>query len=809
MDAQLGSSRQLHKFGGSSLADAVAFRRTANILRSYSRSGDLVVVSAAGKTTDHLFAWTKYIEKDGRLAHDEILWLRQYQSQLIESLFTPEDAQPLLEVLYAELSKITALGDQEETLSAAKKAWVIGHGEYWSHRILSAYLNKNDIPSVAVDAREFLRCERAAIPEVDEEKSRPLLQIQLQQHTDKHIIIPGFIAQNDKGHTVLLGRKGSDYSATMIGALANVSKVTLWHDVAGVHSADPRLVSDACLLPLLRLDEASELARLALPVLHMRALQPVANSEINLTLRSCMNPSSSTQIARVLATGRGAKTITSRQDISVIHIKVREGVGLESVRDDIRHHLEDAQLLPLTFEVQPDIGLNYAYTEELAPSVFEFLQELDLPIDISLHDGFSMIAAVGSGVGSNPIQTHGFYSQIKSQPVEFVSNGDNAISLIAVLRGDISQELLEAMHSKLFQTQKRVGIIACGKGKIGGTWIKLFAKEQEKLAQRHGMSFDLIGVTDQTSYLIDFDGLDPNTVLDEYRDKAQAYEDGVLWLSHLTNHGYDEIVVIDMTASHELATHYVQIAEHGYHLISANKRAGASPTPIYKAIKSAFEKTGRYWFSNATVGGGLPINYAVRDLNASGDEIHSLSGIFSGTLSWLFLQYDGSVPFTYFLEQAWQQGLTESDPRVDLTGKDVKRKLIILAREAGIDIEPDSIHVESLVPDEYLDMDLDDFFDEAELLNQQMEDRIRKAQQNQQVLRYMARLDKDGNASVRLEALPDNHALAGLLPCDHIFAIKSGWYPDNPLVVRGPGSGRHVSAGAIQSDLHRLAQHII
>lgn len=809
MDAQLGSSRQLHKFGGSSLADVVAFRRTANILRSYSRCGDLVVVSAAGKTTDHLLAWTKYIEKDGRLAHDEILWLRQYQSQLIESLFTQEEAQPLLEALYAELSKIVALGDQEETLSAAQKAWVIGHGEYWSHRILSAYLNKNEIPAVAIDAREFLRTERAAIPVVDEDKSQPLLQAQLEKYKDRHIIIPGFVAQNNKGHTVLLGRKGSDYSATMIGALANVSKVTLWHDVAGVHSADPRLVPDACLLPLLRLDEASELARLAVPVLHMRALQPVANSEINLMLRSCMNPSSSTQIARVLATGRGAKTITSRKDVSVIHIKVRKNAELEPVRDEICRLLDQSQLLPLTFEVQPDIGLKYAYTEEVAPSVFEFLQKLDLPIDISVQDGFSMVAAVGSGVGSNPIQTHGFYYQLKNQAVEFVSNGDNAISLIAVLRGELSQELLEAMHNQLFQAQKRVGIIVCGKGKIGSTWIKLFAKEQEKLTQRHDMSFDLIGVTDRTSYLVDFDGLDPTTVLDDYRNKAFAYDEGKHWLSYFTNHGYDEVVVIDVTASHDLATDYVRIAEQGYHLISANKRAGASPTPIYKAIKSAFEKTGRYWFSNATVGGGLPINYAVRDLNASGDEIHSLSGVFSGTLSWLFLQYDGSVPFTYFLEQAWQQGLTESDPRVDLTGKDVKRKLIILAREAGLDIEPDDMHVESLVPDEYLDMDLDDFFDEAELLNQQMENRIRKAQQNQQVLRYMARLDRDGNASVRLEALPDNHALAGLLPCDHIFAIKSGWYRDNPLVVRGPGSGRHVSAGAIQSDLHRLAQHII
>lgn len=808
MGAQSGQFRQLHKFGGSSLADTACYQRLVNIIRSFSQPGDLIVVSAAGKTTNHLLAWTKYLEKDGRLAHDEILWLRQYHSQLIESLFEKEEAHSLLETFYSELSEIVALGDKG-ALSASQKAWAIAHGESWSHRLVSAYLNKYELPSVALDAREFLRTERAALPEVDRDKSRPLLEKQLENYGDKRIVIPGFIAQNEKGHTVLLGRNGSDYSATMIGALAGVSQVTLWHEISGVFSADPQVVSNACLLPLLRLDEASELARLAAPVLHSRTLQPVASSAINLALRSCHHPDSgSTHVARVLATGRGAKTITSLEDVCVINIKVRSDMNLEQVRDEIRTRLTKAQLLPLTFEVQPDIGLKYAYTGEIAPSAFEFLQQQDLPVDVSLQDGFSMIAAVGSGVGSNAMQTHGFYYQLKSQPVEFISNGDNAISLIAVLRGALPDDLLETMHDQLFQAQKRVGIILCGKGKIGSTWLNLFAQEQEKLAQRHGMSFNLIGVVDKEHYLIDLDGLDPNKVLKNFSAEAQPFKDKSLF-SYFTNHGYDETVIIDVTGSPDFAAEYEQIAELGYHLISANKIAGASESHIYNAVKDAFQKTGRYWLSNATVGGGLPVNYAVRDLNMSGDTIHSLYGVFSGTLSWLFLLYDGSMPFIYLLEQAWQQGLTESDPREDLTGKDVKRKLVILAREAGFDIEPDAVCVESLIPEEYLDMDLDDFFDQAEKLNEQMEDRVRKAQEGQKVLRYIARLDKDGKASVGLEALPDNHALAGLLPCDHIFAIKSNWYRDNPLVIRGPGSGREMTAGAIQSDLNQLAQRII
>ncbi len=270
---------------------------------------------------------------------------------------------------------------------------------------------------------------------------------------------------------------------------------------------------------------------------------------------------------------------------------------------------------------------------------------------------------------------------------------------------------------------------------------------------------------------------------------------------------YDEAVVLDVTASKELAQRYVEIAQQGIHLISANKVAGSADSQYYHQVQDAFAKIGRHWLYNATVGAGLPINHTVRDLRESGDEIVALSGgIFSGgTLSWLFQQFDGSVPFNDLVDLAWQQGLTEPDPRSDLDGSDVMRKLVILARESGLDIEPDSVKVESLVPEELRELSLDDFFDNGALLSEILQERLTKAQRNDQVLRYVARLEKNGKATVGVEALSREHALANLLPCDNIFAIESKWYKDNPLVIRGPGAGREVTAGAIQSDLNRLA----
>ena len=255
----MATFRQLHKFGGSSLANPECYQRVVNILREYSSATDLVVVSAAGKTTNRLIEFVEALDKDGRIAHECLQTLRQFQLELIEVLLEGELAVQLTATIQQEF---TALGELTAPLSEVQKAQVLGHGEVWSSRLLAALLCQNDLQAVAQDARAFLRAEVGAQPEVDRARSYPLIKEVLAQHTHCRVVITGFMAQNTEGETVLLGRNGSDYSATVIGALAEVERVTIWSDVAGVYSADPRLVSDACLLPLLRLDEASETAQM-------------------------------------------------------------------------------------------------------------------------------------------------------------------------------------------------------------------------------------------------------------------------------------------------------------------------------------------------------------------------------------------------------------------------------------------------------------------------------------------------------------------------------------------------------------------
>ncbi|CNG24519.1 bifunctional aspartate kinase II/homoserine dehydrogenase II [Yersinia enterocolitica] len=799
------TGRQLHKFGGSSLADVKCYLRVANIMANYSHPGDLMVVSAAGSTTNQLISWLKLSQTDRLSAHQVQQNLRRYQHDLISGLLSPEMAEPLISEFIHDLERLAGLLDNK--VDDAIYAEVVGHGEIWSARLMSAVLNKLDMAADWLDARSFLRAERAAQPQIDEGRSYPLLQQLMAQHPHQRLVVTGFISRNNAGETVLLGRNGSDYSATQVGALAGVERVTIWSDVAGVYSADPRKVKDACLLPLLRLDEASELARLAAPVLHTRTLQPVSGSDIDLQLRCSYQPEQgSTRIERVLASGSGAKIVTSHDDVCLIELQIAGHHDFSLAQKEIDLLLKRAQIKPLATGIHPDRNLlQLCYTSEVVNSALRVLEDATLPGKLSLREGLALVALVGAGVSKNPLHSHRFYQQLKDQPVEFIWQAEDGISLVAVLRLGPTEHLIQGLHQSLFRAEKRIGLMLFGKGNIGARWLELFAREQKNISARSGFEFVLAGVVDSRRSLLSYDGLDASRTLAFYDDEAKEQDEESLFL-WMRAHPFDDLVVLDVTASESLAEQYLDFASYGFHVISANKLAGASSSNNYRQIRDAFAKTGRHWLYNATVGAGLPVNHTVRDLRDSGDSILAISGIFSGTLSWLFLQFDGTVPFTELVDQAWQQGLTEPDPRVDLSGQDVMRKLVILAREAGYDIEPNQVRVESLVPAGADVGSVDQFFENGEALNQQMIQRLEAANEMGLVLRYVARFDANGKARVGVEAVRADHPLASLLPCDNVFAIESRWYRDNPLVIRGPGAGRDVTAGAIQSDLNRLAQ---
>ncbi|PJG59038.1 bifunctional aspartate kinase/homoserine dehydrogenase II [Aeromonas cavernicola] len=797
-----GKRRHVHKFGGSSLADPVCYRRVAAIVEQQVNGDELVVVSAAGKTTNRLIQLVELAEAGDEAAGEAITALQSYQQSLIDGLLEGPLQHELSQQLADDMQLIAKT--LEGHFDRFERNGLLAFGEVWSARLLAALLTSRGDKAIWLDARSFLRAEDGALVKVDTALSSELLKARLAEHLGR-IVVTGFIAADMSGRSLLLGRNGSDYSASLLALLADGESTTIWSDVAGVYSADPRRVKEARLLERLSLAEANELARLGSSVLHSRTLQPVADSRQRLTLRCSYNPDEGcTHILRRAPRSGGARIVSSVDHIALIELKVLPQAHYEQAVATIEAHLARHRLNPLTLQRQADRRiLRLAYTLEVAEGAFDILRDFQLQgsfTGLIQKEGYSLVALVGAGVTDNAEQCHRFYQLLADQPLEFVHVAKDGLSLVAVLRQVVLEPLLITLHSALFSRPTRVGLVLFGKGNIGGHWLGLYAREKARLEHELNLALTLYGVFSSEGGQLDEEGLDPLKLPDGTLRP-------LIWpelLTQLEQHSFDTLIALDITASETVSRYYPDFAQLGIHIIAANKFAGAADSEFYQRVKQSCRDHQVQWRYNATVGAGLPVQSSIQMLRQSGDRIKGVSGIFSGTLSWLFQQYDGSRPFSELVDEAWQQGLTEPDPREDLSGQDVRRKLLILAREAGFALDSADITLENLVPAALRNASAEQFMDRLNELDEPILSAFEEARRVGKVLRYVARIEHDGKARVGLEVLEPHHPFANLLPCDNVFAIESDCYRSNPLVIQGPGAGRDVTAAAIQYDLWQI-----
>lgn len=789
----------VHKFGGSSLANPQCIQRVLEIIRQHCQLNDIVVVSANGKTTDYLFTLLNFNE-EGDFT-ESLTALEQQQSALISELLNEKSAKQLTQLLAKDIAQLA------QWLSSGLNQHrndILAFGELWSARLLSALLNEKICPSTAIDARDFLVIDNEQACSVD----HALSSVQLKTHLQfgKLAVVTGYISKDSRGKTCTLGRNGSDYSATIMASLVGACNVTLWTDVDGIYSADPRVVPNARKLHRLPNGVAKELGRLGNPVLHAKTLTPLVNESLS---HHCHLHVASSFDAQVSGTEIGKFGHIAKQELSVTYLNdLLLAKSVSFIGDNYAQAL--SEFSPICADSkQGFVVINQTQQKALS----QWLASHDVEVTFK---PVAIIATVGYNVAQRGDVKARFKRSLNSAQSLCLMASDNNHSVIAILPEPCSTELLNNVHHDIIKDSRHIGLVIAGLGNIGERFIELLPAQLNRIYALENIY--LVGLLSSKKALINNDGIDVNQALDLFKKEAKPYDYEQV-LSWLSNHPYDDLIVVDITPSEDFSLLYHDFFKQGIHVIGANKWAASSTTEHYNKLVNTADKHNSLWLGNTTVGAGLPINYAITDLNNSGDNITAIAGVFSGTLSWLFETYDGSIAFSALLLNALEQGITEPDPREDLSGRDVQRKLLILARMAGFELSLDDIDCQNLVPQALHQLTKEDFLARANELDDYFASALVDAKSKDCCIRYVARLsvseyEKGVNdsekiqAKVSLEVLSKTDAFANLTPCDNIFQISSDWYQENPLIIRGPGAGRDVTAGGLHSDLVNICQQL-
>lgn len=790
----------LHKFGGSSLADADCYRRVAHILLTHGHSDDLVVVSAAGKSTNFLYKLLS-LKTNRQLWQEELHDLIQYQQNLIEQLLSSEAARSLRECLSTDKAQLMSLLSLDH-INEYQSHQVVSFGERWSARLLAALLRGSDVAAIDIDARTLLIADEGVVPQIQASVSRQRVQDLLAAHPNERIVITGFICAKDSGETLLLGRNGSDYSATLMASLADIERVTIWTDVEGVFNADPNKINDAKLLKSLSLNEADRLAHLGSPVLHNRTLQPLFDTQVSLAVRSSYAPHTDFTLIAPKSSSASAPVVTNLSSVSLL--KVNFNGELSALLADFKA----AELAPLAYWSISHGKVELAFTHENEKQAQALLQRLCsayLINDVSVRTDFGLVALVSADA---QLYRRGF-ARLLSRDAKSLFNDE--LSLVTLVPPSQVNLLTQKVHRRCAGPRKRIGVLLLGAGNIGSAWIDLFHQAQKSLNKELEASVELIGIVSSKKGLISNDAIDLTQWRSQFENEGMAWQFEGLF-SALDEIECDELIALDISASMELTLRYSEFFSRGIHMVSANKLAGSGPLSFYNELKSQLGNRRLFWRYNASCGAGLPVQHALNDLHHSGDSIQAVGGVFSGTLCWLFEHFDGVKPFSQLVLEAKALGLTEPDPRDDLSGRDMQRKLLILAREIGLSLDLDDITLRSLVPEALATLPLAQFIERIGELDVPLQQQFDAAQEQNQALRYIAALDDVGGqlkAEVSLQWVDASHAYANLTPGDNVFVIRSQFYQDNPLIIRGPGAGREVTAAAMQSDLAHICHDLL
>ena len=686
--------------------------------------------------------------------------------------------------------------------------------------------------------------------DLDYEHSNANLDKWVQLHgVPKITVCTGFVARNPQGQATTLKRNGSDYSATIMGALLRSARITIWTDVDGVYSADPRKVPEAVCLKALSYNEAWELSYFGANVLHPRTTLPAMKYNIPVSIRNFFNlPAPGTNIVALAdavpqSDDEAVKGFATIDNVSLINVEGTGMVGVPGTAAAIFSAVRDGNVnVIMISQASSEHSVCFAVREDQSDRAIEVLKQRFKDAisagrisKVEAIPHCSILAAVGQQMASRKGVAATMFSALAKANVNIraTAQGCSEYNITVVIDGADSVRALRAVHSRFYLSQVPIAVGLVGPGLIGSELLTQLHDQAERLRNELQIDVRVLGVSTTKKMLLSNTGMDLASWKEDLEAKGEEADLGRL-ATHLKNSYIPNCCIIDCTASDKVAGHYHAWMKDGIHIITPNKKLNSGPYDLYTALRRLQRESYIHYFYEATVGAGLPVISTLKDLVTTGDRVKRVEGIFSGTLSYIFNTYKAGMKFSDVVADAKAKGYTEPDPRDDLAGMDVARKVVILARECGMKVELSDITVQSLVPEPLRKCGVDEFMRRLPEFDEQIAAMASDALSKQEVLRFVGVADpENGRCSVELRSYPAQHPFAQLQGTDNII-LFSEWhrrllvhllcapltdrpvslsaatarYNKNPLIVRGPGAGAEVTAGGIFGDLLRLAAYL-